>query len=169
MISQNSKNGLRNPWLLGVIALIIIVLGVNGTFIWFATHHRSTLVDKDYDTKDRKTNASLINDLQEQKALSWKTTINQPKHIALNQPTTYMVGVVDAAGAPVSGTLEVQAYRAADESRDFSTLFTETSPGNYQGAIAYPLKGFWELRIRIKRGADIFLVNTNKFTVETPV
>ena len=36
MISQHSKKGLRNPWLLGMIGLIILVLGVNGAFIWFA-------------------------------------------------------------------------------------------------------------------------------------
>ena len=57
MISQENKNGLHNPWLLGMIAAIILVLVVNGTFIWFATHNRSTLADRDYSTRDRKTNA----------------------------------------------------------------------------------------------------------------
>ena len=63
MISQHSKKGLRNPWLLGMIGLIILVLGVNGAFIWFAMHNRSTLVDRDYSTKDRKTNAAVVSDL----------------------------------------------------------------------------------------------------------
>jgi nitrogen fixation protein FixH len=165
MISQQNKTGLRNPWFLGMIALIILVLGVNGAFIWFAIHQRSTLVDKDYNTNDRKSNASMIGELQNQKALAWKITINQPKQIVMNQPISYKIIVMDQAGAPVSGTVEVKTYRASDESRDTVINFSETSPGNYQGYIAYPLKGFWELRIRIKRGEEIFEVNTDRFSV----
>ncbi|OGS94659.1 MAG: hypothetical protein A3H31_11570 [Gallionellales bacterium RIFCSPLOWO2_02_FULL_57_47] len=165
MISQENKNGLRNPWLLGMIGLIILVLGVNGTFIWFAMHNRSTLVDRDYSTKDRKTNSAVMSDLQEQKTLAWKATIKQPKSIVMDSPAGYEISVVDREGAPVNGTMEVEAYRAADESKDFSTAFREVSPGNYQGYISFPLKGYWELRIHIKRGKDIFEVGTNKFMV----
>jgi len=165
MISQHNKKGLRNPWFLGLIALIMLVLAVNGAFIWFATHHRSSLVDRDYSTNDRKSNDAVINDLQAQKALAWKATINQPKNIVMNLPIEYEIGVVDKTGAPVSGTVEVQAYRASDESRDFAIPFTEISPGNYRGLLTFPLKGYWELRIRITRGAEIFEVNTGRFTV----
>jgi len=165
MISQENKKGLRNPWLLGMIGLILLVLAVNGTFIWFATHNRSTLVDKDYSTKDRKTNAAVVSGLQEQIALAWKATIKQPKAIVMGSPAGYEISVVDREGVPVNGTMEVVAYRAADESKDFSTVFREVSPGSYQGYISFPLKGYWELRIRIKRGNEIFEVVTNKFMV----
>ena len=165
MISQENKNGLRNPWLLGMIGLIVVVLGVNVAFIWFATHNRSTLVDKDYSTKDRKSNAAVVSGLQEQKVLAWKTTIKQPKPIVTGSPAGYEISVVDREGVPVNGTVEVAAYRAADESKDFSTAFREVSPGNYQGYVSFPLKGYWELRIRIKRGEDIFEVGTDKFMV----
>ncbi len=37
MISQDHKSGLRNPWLLGMLVLIALVLAVNATFIWFDT------------------------------------------------------------------------------------------------------------------------------------
>ena len=51
MISQNNKSGLRNPWVLGMLALMTVVLSVNATFIWFATKEgRSTLVERDYKT-----------------------------------------------------------------------------------------------------------------------
>ncbi|HEU0219186.1 MAG TPA: FixH family protein [Gallionella sp.] len=167
MISQDSKKGLRNPWFLGMMGLIAVVLGVNGTFIWFAAHNRSTLVNRDYNTKDRKTNAAVVSDLQEQKALAWKTTIKQPKHIVMNSPMAYEIGVADRAGEPVNGTMEVEAYRASDAGKDFTTVFRETSPGNYQGYVNFLLKGYWELRIRIKRGEEIFEVNTDRFPVAT--
>ena len=165
MISQNNKKGLRNPWLLGLMGLIIVVLGVNAVFIWLATHNRSALVDRDYSTRSRKSNAAVVSDLREQKALAWKASVKQPKAIVTGTPATYEIGVVDRDGAPVSGSVEVAAYRSADESKDFSTAFREVSPGNYQGYISFPLKGSWELRIRVKRGNETFEVGTDKFTV----
>lgn len=165
MISQENKNGLRNPWLLGMIVAIVVVFMVNSAFIWFATHNRSSLVDRDYNTKDRKTNAAVISGLQDQKALAWKAIIKQPESIVTGSPAEYEISVIDREGAPVGGTVEVAAYRASDESRDFSTAFREVSPGNYQGFLSFPLKGYWELRIRIKRGQDIFEVGTGKFMV----
>ena len=165
MISQHNKDGLRNPWVLGMIGLIVVVLLVNGAFIWYATHNRSTLVDKDYNTKDRKTGAALINELQEQKALAWKVIVKEPPSIVMGAPASYQISVLDMAGLPVSGIMEVEAYRGADESKDFTTAFREVSLGNYQGYINFPLKGYWELHIRVKRGEEVFTVGTNRFMV----
>ncbi|MBI5439526.1 MAG: FixH family protein [Nitrosomonadales bacterium] len=165
MISQHNKKGMRNPWLLGMIALILLVLGVNVAFIWFATHNRSTLVDRDYSTRDRKSNAAVVDELQEQKALAWKITLKQPKAVVMGSPAGYEISVADREGVPVSGAMEVEAYRASDERKDFTMTFRESSPGNYQGYVNFPLKGYWELRIRIKRGKDTLEVGTDRFMV----
>lgn len=170
MISQSNKAGLRNPWLLAMLGLIVLVLGVNGTFIWFATKDdRSSLVERDYKTKDRKANDDLLRELREQQALAWQTTIKKPKAIVMNAPTSYEISVADRDGKPVSGTMEVEAYRASDASKDFITAFKEVSPGNYQGFINFPLKGYWELRVHLKRGEDEFGVDTDRFMVAETV
>lgn len=168
MISQDNKSGLRNPWFLGMLAAIIVVLGVNGTFIWFAMHQRSSLVDREYSTRDRKSDAAVLGDLRSHKALAWRITIKQPRGITMNSPATYEISVADREGEPVSGAMEVEAYRPSDAGKDFATAFREVLPGNYQGYISFPLKGYWELRIRIKRGADVFEVNTDRFSVAMP-
>lgn len=165
MISQDNEKGLHNPWFLGAIALIVVVLGVNGIFIWHAMHNSSTLVDRDYSTKSRKSDTEAMNDIEVRNMLAWKTTIKQPKAIVMNSPAAYEISIADREGMPVSGTMEVEAYRAADASRDFTTAFAEMSAGNYRGAISFPLKGYWELRIRIKRGADVFEAGTGRFMV----
>lgn len=165
MISQDSKKGLHNPWFLGVIGLIVVVLCVNGTLIWYAVHHRSALVDRDYNTRNRKSDAAAMSDIQVRRALGWQVGIKQPGAIAIDAPATYEISVTDRDGQPVSGVLEVEAYRAADASRDFTTAFTETSAGSYRGAISFPLKGYWELRIRIRRGDDLFETITERFSV----
>jgi len=71
----------------------------------------------------------------------------------------------DRLGAPVSGEMEVVAYRASDADKDFSIPFVQVSSGKYQGYISFPLKGYWELRIRIKRDKDVFEAESNKFLV----
>jgi nitrogen fixation protein FixH len=166
MISQENKSGLRNPWVLGMMALIAVVLIVNGTFIWLTMKEgRSTLVERDYKTKDRKSNDEVLGELRAQQALSWQTEIKKPKAIVMGTPTVYEIGIKDRDGVPVSGTLEVEAYRGSDASKDFTTPFKEVAPGLYQGYINFPLKGYWELHIRVRRGDERFGVDTDRFMV----
>jgi nitrogen fixation protein FixH len=166
MISQNNKSGLRNPWVWGMLTLLLVVLAVNSTFIWFANKNtRSTLVDRDYKTKDRKSGEELVSELREQQALSWQTEIKKPGSIVMGTPTSYEISVKDRDGNPVSGVMEVQAYRAADASKDFVTPFKEVAAGRYQGYVNFPLKGYWELHILVQRGEERFGVNTKRFMV----
>jgi len=68
----------------------------------------------------------------------------------------------------VSGKLEVVAYRPSNASKDFTTTFKEVAPGRYQGYINFPLKGYWELHMRVQRGEEVFNVNSDKFMVAEP-
>jgi nitrogen fixation protein FixH len=166
MISQSNKSGLRNPWVWGMLTLITVVLAVNATFIWFANKGtRSTLVDRDYQTGNRQSNESMLSDLRRQHALSWQTEIKKPESLITGVPTAYEIAVKDREGKPVSGVMEVVAYRPSDASKDFTTTFKEVAPGSYQGNINFTLKGYWELHIHIQRGEDRFNVNTDKFMV----
>jgi len=165
MISQGNNKGWRNPWFLAIIGLILVVLLVNGGLIWYSMQHRSSLVDHEYSTKNRKSDTETIKDIEAQNALAWKVMIKQPPAIVLNTPAPFEINVLDREGQPVSGAMEVLAYRAADATKDFVTPFKEITSGHYQGYIAFPLKGYWELRIRVKRGKDIFEAESDKFTV----
>ena len=166
MISQSNKSGFRNPWVWGMLALLVVVLSVNATFIWLTMKEgRSTLVERDYKTKDRKSGEELVSELREQQALSWQTEIKNPGTIVMGKPTSYEISVKDREGNPVSGVMEVQSYRAADASKDFVTPFKEVAAGRYQGYITFGLKGYWELHIRVQRGKEVFNVNTKRFMV----
>jgi nitrogen fixation protein FixH len=165
MISQGQKSGWRNPWLLGMLALVLVVLAVNAVFIWLAGHNGSTLVDREYKTKDRKSGADFLSELGARQALGWKATINRPARVIKDEPTRYELSIVDRDGRPVSGEVIVEAYRAADAARDFDTRFKEVSLGNYQEFISFPLKGFWELHIRVVRGDEAYSVHTDRFMV----
>jgi nitrogen fixation protein FixH len=169
MISQSNKTAWRNPWVIGFLVFIGVVLAVDVTFVWFTMKPgRSELVERDYKTKDRKSNEVLLNELRTQQALAWKTEIKKPKAIVMGKPLVYEISVLDRGGKPVSGQLAVDAYRPSDASKDFTTAFKEVAPGRYQGEINYPLKGYWELHIRIERGDERFGVDTEKFMVAAP-
>jgi len=165
MISQENNKGWRNPWFLAIIGLILTVLLVNGVLIWYSMHHRSSLVDHEYSTKNRKSDTETIKDIEAQNALAWKMAVKQPPAVVMNTPVSYEINVLDREGSPVSGEMEVLAYRASDATKDFVTPFKEITPGHYQGYISFPLKGYWELRIRAKRGNEVFETESDKFTV----
>jgi hypothetical protein len=165
MLSQKNKKGWRNPWFVGMMGVVVTALLVNSVLIWYALHRRSTLVDHEYSTRDRKSDTETIDDIQTQNALAWKITIKQPKMLMLATPAAYEIDVLDRQGAPVSGEMEVVGYRPSDAEKDFAIPFREVSSGKYQGYISFPLKGFWELRIRVKRGKDVFETESNKFSV----
>jgi nitrogen fixation protein FixH len=166
MISQENKSGFRNPWVLGMLALIVVVLCVDGTFIWFTQKEgRSTLVERDYDTGDRKSGEELVKELREQHKLGWQTEVKKPASIVMGTPTSYEISIKDREGAPVSGKLEVMAYRPSNASKDFTIPFKEVAPGRYQGYVNFPLKGNWELHMRVQRGEEVFNVNSDKFMV----
>ncbi len=166
MISQINKDGWRNPWFLGMVGVVVSAILVNSVFIYFAlNHHRSTLVDYEYNTKDRKSDSETMDNIQEQNMLAWKLAIKLPKTAVLAIPASYEIDVHDRNGMPVSGDMQVVAYRASDASKDFPIQFKEVSSGKYQGYISFPLKGYWELHIRVNRGTDMFNAESGKLLV----
>jgi hypothetical protein len=165
MLSQKNKQNWRNPWFVGIIGVVVTAVLVNTVLIWKAYHNRSTLVDHEYSTNDRKSDTETIDDIQAQNTLAWKVIIKQPKKIVLASPASFEIDVADRQGVPVSGKMEVVAYRSADAEKDFAVPFTEIASGKYQGYISFPLKGYWELRIRVKRANDVFEVASSKLSV----
>ena len=165
MSSQGEKRGFFNPWVMGMIGVVLAALAVNALLIWYSMHHRSTLVDHEYNTRSRKSDTETMQEIEARNVLAWKVTIKQPHDLTLGMPASYEMTVLDRQGKPVSSSMEVLAYRAADASKDFVTAFQETSPGNYRGVITFPLKGYWELRIRVIRDKEKFETETPRFKV----
>jgi hypothetical protein len=166
MISQSNKKGWRNPWLFGLLGLVLSGVAINVVFVLNSLDSsRSTLVDEEYNTRNHKTDGVFLKEIEAQGVLAWKTTLKQPKFVALNVAAPYEISVSDPKGVPVSGQMEVTAYRASDAAKDFKVAFKETSPGHYQGFMSYSLKGYWKLRIRVVRDTDVFETESNKFSV----
>ena len=153
--SQDNKEALRNPWVIGWIAAIVFVLGVNIAFIITAMLTNPGLVDEDYYEKGRNHEQNFQKKLEARNRLGWQLKLQIPERPVLGREARYYFNAVDRAGLPLTGaTATLSAYRPSDANADFSVPMVETSPGVYQAEVAFPLKGAWELTARLQRDED---------------
>lgn len=156
-ISQANNSAFRNPWVIGWIALVLIVLGVNATFIVLAVKTNPGLVDKDYYEKGRQFERNVQQQIAARNALGWSGQLDVPADLSRGQPTTIRFSVVDDKGMPMTPVKVVLgSYRPSDASADFSVEMKPFAPGQYEAQLAYGLKGLWELTARVSHGDQQF-------------
>ena len=166
MLSQRQSFGLRNPWLIGILAFIALTFVVNGFFIYMSVQYKPALVDQFWNGKDRKSQEIIHRDLQAHQSLAWQLTVRQPKALVSGEAVHYRIAVRDREGKSVTGgKMRVTARRSADARQDFSIPFYEVGLGEYEGDIRFPLKGYWELHFNIVRDDAGFSVTGDKVWV----
>lgn len=155
MISQDNKQAMRNPWVLGWLALLITVVGVNIAFIVTAFVTSPGLVDENYYEKGRDHEKNFQQKMEARSRLGWNITLQTPAKILLGVPTAYSVNVVDRLGNPLKdATVTLQAYRPSDASADFTTELEFVANGVFQSKLALPLKGIWDISITVSQGEE---------------
>lgn len=156
-ISQDNPRALKNPWVLGWLALLIVVLAVNIGFISLAFLTNPGLVDKNYYENSQDYEKNLVKYREARSALGWTYQANFPVNPLINSRELYRLSVVDKAGLPLTAAeVTINAYRPSDASADFSTTLTEVGAGIYEGYIEYSLKGIWDITVNISRESDVY-------------
>lgn len=156
-ISQDSKQGMRNPWVIGIVGLLLFVIAVNVGFITMAMKTNPGLVDSRYYDRGRDHEKNVLKKIAARNALGLEANFEVPEHIVMAQPTAFRFTAIDKRGLPFSkAEINVVAYRPADASADFTVLMQDNSDGRYQADLNFPLKGTWDLILKVKRGEDIF-------------
>ena len=165
MISQDNKQAMRNPWVLGWLGLLVIVLLVNIVFIVTAFRTNPGLVDNNYYEKGRYHDANYQKTMDAQNRLGWNITLRTPETINQGQPASYSVNVVDRVGNPLKGArVTLQAYRPSDASADINIELAPIADGVFQSHIDLPLKGIWDINIIVAQG-DENLSTSRRVTV----
>lgn len=155
-ISQHSKQALRNPWVLGMAGFIFLVIAVNAGFIMTAMHTNPGLVDKNYYDRGRAYERNVLKQIAARNALGLQARFEAPVHIVITKPAVFQFAVVDKLGLPLTDSaVTVTAYRPSDASADFSVAMRHLSSGRYQAELSFPLKGVWDLIIKLKHGEDL--------------
>ena len=156
-ISQDNPRALKNPWVLGWIALVVIVLAVNIGFITLAFITNPGLVDKNYYENAQDFEENLVKYRTAQNALGWSYQADFPQNPVISKNEMYRLNVVDKVGAPLTAaSITVNAYRPSDASADFTASLSEVDAGIYEGYINFPLKGIWEITVHINHENDSY-------------
>jgi len=153
--SQSSKRAFRNPWVLGWIGGILLVLGVNIAFIVTAVVTNPGLVEKDYYEKGRNQEQNFLTQQQLRDRLGWQMKLEAIRQPVIGEPARYTFNVVDTKGIPIDGDKAfLQAYRPSDAHADFTTNMQEIAPGVYSVELTFPLKGIWDLSAILVKDND---------------
>lgn len=159
-ISQSNKSALRNPWVLGWLALVVVVLAVNVGMITTAVVTNPGLVEENYYERGRDHEQNFLHQQKVRSELGSAVNIDVPSRIVMNRPAFYRFTAVDANGLPVTrAEVTITGYRPSDANADFSVPMKESYPGQYQAEMTFPLKGAWELHVRLERDGEQFEVS----------
>lgn len=163
MISQKHK-GWRNPWVFGLLAVILSGVLINGRMLWNVMQHPTRLLDDNYSVKaHNQYDAKWVQQQAERSTLGWQAKLHSPQRlqndsqamasaarfILLASPAEMQFELNDRNGQPIQGgQVEIKAQWPGDPSFDFKDSLQESAPGKYAGSMKFPRAGNWDLLIR---------------------
>ncbi len=164
-ISQKNKEALKNPWVLGMLAFLVVFLTANAIFIYLAFSSPPNLVVEDFYERGKKYEETHKK-AEEQKLLGWSGTLLLPSKTRVNQVQTYEVLLQgkNSSGLQLDSVL-FNAYRPSDAKADFTLDMKKTGPGVYSVNADFSLPGIWDIIIVAKQGEQEFLV-TKRISIQ---
>lgn len=172
MFSQKNKQGWRNPWALGLVAVVLAGVLINARMLWNVVHHPARLLDENYSVKNHdKHDAMWVQQQSERSTLGWQATIHSPQQlqndslateatahfILIGNPAQLVIDLKDHEGKPVQGgKILIAAQWPGDPTFDFNVTLNESSSGHYFGEMKFPRAGSWDLVIKAKQSEREF-------------
>lgn len=166
MISQKNKQGWRNPWVLGLLAVILSGVLINGRMVWNVLHHPTRLLDENYNVKSHNQyDAKWVQQQAERSTLGWQARLHSPQQlkndsqatvsaarfILLASPAQLNFELNDRDGQPIQGgKVAIKAQWPGDPTFDFEGVLHEDAPGHYQGNMKFSRAGNWDLLIKVQ-------------------
>jgi nitrogen fixation protein FixH len=150
---QKFVSAWRSPWVISWVALIVAVLAVNLTMVYFAIATNPGLVVSDYYERGQHYEHSMLSRLKHNPG--WVLHDDMPPDIKAGERTVVRFFLVDKAGQPVEPEgVTFHAYRPSDASRDFSVPMKEEGKGRYVAEVRFPLIGVWDTLFSVTTGKD---------------
>ena len=89
--------------------------------------------------------------------LGLKVEVSQPLALTDAGKLELQLTIHDRQGASFAGAqVQVEAFANARASRIEHVTLSEAAPGVYRAEIAHGLPGLWELRLDVRRGAELY-------------
>ncbi len=183
MISQKNKQGWRNPWVLGLLAVILAGVLINARMLWNVLHHPTRLLDDNYSVKAHKQyDAKWVQQQAERSTLGWQSRLHSPQQlqndnmasadavrfIVLASPAQFKLELKDREGKAIHGAqVVIDAQWPGNPAFDFKGTLHEVEPGNYAGDMKFTRAGNWDMLISAQLEGQQFEMEQKVF-VEIP-
>lgn len=160
---QVTDTKLSKKWLGVLIGLVLFGVSASMVLVSITIKHKPNLVDKDYYEEGRKFESTILQQMEERKALGWDMQLQIPSTVVgetvtylLGSSGTYQFSLQDKASHALSGAqVTLFAYRPSDSQADFKVKMVEVSAGNYRAYLNFPLQGAWMLTAQARLGKDV--------------
>jgi nitrogen fixation protein FixH len=150
--AQAARRARWIPWMF--VLGFAVVVAANGIMIHFALSTWSGLTASEPYTKGLRHNAELAAEAR-QAALGWSAAHEFRAETGL--AGRLVIVLADRDGNPVDGAeVSARLVRPAQQGLDRDVALAPASRGRYEAAVTLPLPGLWEIRYRVRRGADEF-------------
>ena len=147
----------KSPWVIGWVASIFVVLGVNLFMVYMAVETNPGLVVEDYYERGQDYEKTLFS--KRAKDPGWHMTVNLPATVTADSVIPVHFSVLDKAGVPMEpDSVTFYAYRPSDAARDFSVPMEKEAKGLYSAKAQFNLKGAWDILASVKSGEDEYHV-----------
>ncbi|MBT3197477.1 MAG: FixH family protein [Gammaproteobacteria bacterium] len=156
--SQSNKQAFRNPWVVGWLLLLLVVLLVNFGMITTAFMTSPGLVKEDYYEQGKDYERTVLQLIEARQRLGWKVNLDAGV-VKVGVPALLEVRVSGKTGEAVAGLSGyLQVYRPSDKKQDMVVSVTEVEPGVYHARYTVLLKGVWDLLLTMEQGTDQYTV-----------
>jgi nitrogen fixation protein FixH len=143
---EDSRRDRWIPWLF--VGFFAVVLGANGTLVYFAAASWTGLETKEYYIKGLTYNRTL-KDVERQRKLGWKSRLSLRKAGSNEQELIFQL--VDDTGRGLSGASAEAAFvRPTHIGHDFTTPLADRGAGRYRAVVALPLPGQWDIHVTVR-------------------
>ncbi len=179
MISQKNKQGWKNPWVIGLAAVVLSGVLINARMLWNVAHNPMRLLDDNYSVKSHNQyDAKWVQQQAERSTLGWQARIHSTQRLpndpladesaarffVMASPAPFRLELNDRDGKPVKGgQVTLNAQWPGDPSFDTSATLHESSPGVYEGSLDFPRPGNWDIIINAQHDGRPFEMEQRVF------
>lgn len=152
-VQSKAASPWRNPWIVGWLALVVVVLSVNLLMVYLAITTNPGLVVDDYYDRGQHYEKTLFE--RRAKSAELDTTLELPATLKVGEPAR----ITFSARLKSNRVLQIESadlylYRPADASRDFNAEMRPLGHNAFSAEIRFPLKGVWDLIVHIREGGQ---------------
>jgi len=145
----------KSPWVIGWIALVLVVLAVNVTLIVLGFKSSPGLVVENF--YDRGQDYEKHWASKHAQDPGWLLRADIPQDLVVGESSVLRFFLVDQAGRPAqTDAAHFYVYRPSDASHDFDLPMVQEGPGRLRVDVSFPLVGVWDVLVAVRQGEQEF-------------